>query len=191
MSMIKMTKKERTNPSTTTEKTLAGIGNLIKLLPTGTVFAFQFLSPLVTNNGHCHPVNKALTGILLAVCGFSCAFSCFTDSYTGPDGARHYAVATRKGLWPSPEETAGFDSSRYRLRPGDFVHAFFAIIVFCVLVVLDKNSVECFVPGLEASNGMMLMVLPPAVGTVASTVFAAFPTTRHGIGYPSEDDSSS
>ena len=69
------------------------------------------------------------------------------------------------------------------------MHAFFAIVVFAVLVLLDKNSVECFFPGLEASEGTLLMVLPPAVGAVASSVFAMFPTTRHGIGYPSEDTS--
>uniref|UniRef100_A0A9I9CUG4 Uncharacterized protein n=1 Tax=Cucumis melo TaxID=3656 RepID=A0A9I9CUG4_CUCME len=40
------------------EKTLTGIRNLIRLLPTGTVFLFQFLSPILTNSGYREPINK-------------------------------------------------------------------------------------------------------------------------------------
>ncbi|KAJ6771057.1 PROTEIN DMP3 [Salix koriyanagi] len=78
------------------QKTFSGVGNLIKLLPTGTVFLFQFLNPVVTNNGSCHAVNKYLSGILIGLCGFSCCFSCFTDSYKGSDGLTHYGIATMK-----------------------------------------------------------------------------------------------
>ncbi|KAL8161934.1 hypothetical protein V2J09_013423 [Rumex salicifolius] len=153
---------DKTNPGTMTAKTLAG------LLPTVTVFAFQFLSPPLTNNGHCRPLNRIPTAIFLAACGLSCVFSCFTDSYTDPDGARHHAL--------------------YRLSLRNFVHVFFTIVVFCVVVVFDKNFVECFFSGFVAAHGTMLVVLPPVVGAVASIVFVAFPPTRHWIGYPSEND---
>lgn len=70
--------------SSTTEKVTSssfqGVGNLIKLLPSGTVFVFEFLSPLLTNYGSCTTLDKYLTGALLVLCGFSCCFSTFTDS---------------------------------------------------------------------------------------------------------------
>ena len=71
-------------------KTLTGFGNLIKLLPTGTVFLYQFLNPVLTNNGNCHVSNKYMSGALIGLCGLSCFFSSFTDSYTGTDGMTHY-----------------------------------------------------------------------------------------------------
>ncbi|KAL2318659.1 hypothetical protein Fmac_032535 [Flemingia macrophylla] len=113
----------------------------IKLLPTGTVFLFQFLIPIVTNTGHCNTFNKYLTAALLVICGFNCAFASFTDSYTGSDGQWHYGVVTGKGLWPSPASD-GLDLSAYRLRLGDFVHAFFSLLVFAVLGLLDTNTVR-------------------------------------------------
>ncbi|GLT42039.1 hypothetical protein SLA2020_160620 [Shorea laevis] len=169
-------------------KAFTGVGNIIKLLPTGTVFLFQFLSPVVTNNGHCHYVNKVLTSILLAVCGFSCAFSSFTDSFKGSDGMTHYGVVTKKGLWPAPSSES-VDLSSYRLRVGDFVHAFLSVAVFAVLALLDANTVDCFYPTFESKEKILLMALPPAVGAVSGTVFTLFPNKRHGIGYPySRDD---
>jgi len=170
------------------DKTLTGVGNLIKLLPTGTVFLFQFLNPVLTNNGKCHTINKYMSGILLAISGFSCFFSSFTDSYTGTDRATHYGIATVKGLWPSTD-SGSVDLSKYKLRFGDFVHAFFALIVFAVVGLLDTNTVECFYPSFQSSEKVLLMVLPPVIGTVASSVFVMFPNTRHGIGYPSSQSS--
>ncbi|KAE8670383.1 hypothetical protein F3Y22_tig00112159pilonHSYRG00377 [Hibiscus syriacus] len=127
------------SPSSTSisDRTLTGLGNLIKLLPTGTVFVFQFLNPVLTNYGHCSPVNKVLTSILIALCGFSCAFSCFTDSYEDGDGRVHYGIAIVNGLWPS---SGSVGLSKYKLRVGDFVHVFFSVIVFAVLSLLDSNQ---------------------------------------------------
>ncbi|OIW18454.1 hypothetical protein TanjilG_13206 [Lupinus angustifolius] len=64
------------NTSSSTTLTSA-VGDLIKLLPTGTVFLFQFLNPIATN----------------------------TDSYTATDNKRHYGIVTTKGLYPSPPNT--------------------------------------------------------------------------------------
>ncbi|OMP04644.1 hypothetical protein CCACVL1_02147 [Corchorus capsularis] len=171
------------------DKAFTGVGNLIKLLPTGTVFIFQFLNPVLSNNGHCSTVNKVFTAILIALCGFSCAFSCFTDSYKGSDGLIHYAVATASGLWPSTNSDS-VNLSKYKLRVGDFVHAFFSVIVFAVLSLLDSNTVQCFYPSFESTEKVLLMALPPVIGAISGSIFMAFPNTRNGIGYPSSDSSS-
>ncbi|CAN4112825.1 unnamed protein product [Withania somnifera] len=167
--------------STLKDKTLNGLGNLIRLLPTGTVFIYQFLNPILTNNGHCTIINKYLSGILIALCGFSCGVSCFTDSYTDKDGTTRYGIATMKGLWPT---TSSVDTSSYKVRVDDFVHAFFTIGVFGVVTILDRNTVDCFFPAFESIEKMLIMVLPPAVGAISSVVFMVFPNKRHGIGYP-------
>ncbi|CAB4293411.1 unnamed protein product [Prunus armeniaca] len=175
---------------TVNDRTLTGAGNLIKVLPTGTVFLFQFLNPVLTNNGHCAVLNKSLSAILIAMSGFSCFFASFTDSYTGSDGKTHYGVATTKGLWPSTNSKS-VDLSAYKLRFGDFVHALFSLIVFAVVSLLDANSVRCFYPGFESSEKVLLQALPAVIGAVASAVFVVFPNSRHGIGYPSSSSDSS
>ncbi|XP_047334320.1 protein DMP2-like [Impatiens glandulifera] len=169
------------------DMTLTGLGSLIKLLPTGTVFLFQFLNPVLTNNGNCHPINKYLSGALISVCTMSCFFTTFTDSYKGSDGNTHYGIATFKGLWPSPCSDS-VDLSKYKIRFGDFVHAFFSLIVFGVVSLLDSNSVECFYPSFESTEKILLMILPPVIGTVSGTLFMLFPTNRHGIGYPTSKE---
>ena len=111
----------QSSQTTIKDKTLSGLGNLNRLLPTGTVFLYQFLSPVLSNNGHCTTtIYKYLTAILVAVCGFSCFFSSFTDSYVGDDGKTHYGVVTSKGLWTF-EDSKNVDLSVYKLRFGDFV----------------------------------------------------------------------
>ncbi|XVF66328.1 hypothetical protein PTKIN_Ptkin10aG0026600 [Pterospermum kingtungense] len=181
--------KPSSSLSSISDITFTGLGNLIKLLPTGTVFIFQFLNPVLTNNGHCSPINKVFTSILIGLCGFSCAFSCFTDSYKGSDGLIHYGIVTVKGLWPC-SDPGSVDMSRYKLRIGDFVHAFFSVIIFAVLSLLDTNTVQCFYPSFQSTEKVLLMALPPVIGAISGTVFMAFPNTRHGIGYPSSNSNS-
>ncbi|PKU73892.1 protein DMP2 [Dendrobium catenatum] len=167
------------------DRAFKSLGDLIKLLPSGTVFLFQFLNPLVTNNGHCSTVNKYLSGALLAICGFFCCFSTFTDSYVGSDGRVYYGIATRTGLWTfSDPDAAGRDLSKYKLRAGDFVHAVLSVVVFAVVALLDADTVRCFYPAAEAEEAVLVKVLPTVVGGMVSTVFVAFPNQRHGIGYP-------
>ena len=167
------------------DRALRGVADLIKLLPSGTVFLFQFLSPLVTNNGHCAAFNKVLSGALVALCGAFCAFSSFTDSYVGSDGRVYYGVVTQRGLrtfTPDPDAAAR-DLSAYRLRAGDFVHAALALLVFATIALLDADTVACLYPALELSERTMMAVLPPVVGGVAGYVFMVFPNNRHGVGY--------
>ncbi|XP_050373876.1 protein DMP2 [Argentina anserina] len=183
--------KKSTNNKGVKDIALTGVGNLIKLLPTGTVFLFQFLNPVLTNNGHCNTsVNKYLSATLIAISAFSCCFASFTDSYTSSDGQTHYGIATTKGLWPSTS-SGSVDLSAYKLRVGDFVHAFFSLIVFAVVSLLDSNTVRCFYPTFESTERVLHMVLPPVIGTIAGTVFVVFPNKRHGIGYPSSSSDSS
>ncbi|GMH08337.1 hypothetical protein Nepgr_010177 [Nepenthes gracilis] len=154
----------------------SGLGSLLKLLPTGTVFAFEFLSPVLSNNGSCSHVNKILTAVLIGCCGLTCALSCFTDSYT--DGKKtYYGVATTKGLWTSSSDEKRNDP-RYKLEPGDFVHALLSAMVFAAVAVLDSNT------------NTLVAALPVVVGAVASLVFTFFPSKRHGIGYPPSSSSS-
>ncbi|CAA6654170.1 unnamed protein product [Spirodela intermedia] len=156
-------------------KAYQGLGDLIKLLPTGTVFLFHFLNRVLTDNGHCSVVNKVLSGVLLGICGFSCAFSCFTDSYTG--------------LWPFWDpKSSTTDLSNYRLRLGDFVHAALSVLVFAIVGLLDSNTVSCYYPSFESKQKVLLMVLPPAIGTLVSASAVIFPNNRHGIGYPASPD---
>ncbi|KAL6535348.1 Protein dmp2 [Orobanche minor] len=175
---------------TLSRSTLTGIGNLIKLLPTGTIFLFQFPNPLLTNNGQCYTINKYLSSIFITFCGFSCCFASFTDSYTDTRGNTHYGIATIKGLWPhSSSNSSTQNLSAYKLRVGDFVHAFFALAVFGVVALLDPNCMECFYPTFESTQKILLMALPAVVGMVLSLIFMLFPNTRHGIGYPFSQNS--
>ncbi|CAN0898568.1 Protein DMP2 [Linum grandiflorum] len=155
---------------------------MIKMLPTGTVFMFQFLNPVLTNNGKCQMANKYMSGALMVVCAFNCCFTSFTDSYVDSDGGVHYGIATFKGFWPKP--AGSVDWSGYRVRVGDFFHAFLSLVVFAALSLLDTNTVSCFYPGFESGGRVLLMSLPPVIGLVSSVVFAIFPNDRHGIGYP-------
>ncbi|KAF5816239.1 putative protein DMP [Helianthus annuus] len=190
--ILNLTNQNITKMATTIKnKTLSGVGNLIKLLPTGTVFTFQFLNPVLTNNGHCTTINKYLTSILIALCGLSCIFSSFTDSYEDEEGSTRYIIATPKGIWPSPEKSSSVDVSKYKLRVGDFVHAAFAAVVFAVVALLDDNTVQCLYPEFETNEKMLMMVVPPFIGTVSGSVFMMFPNTRHGIGYPPSPTSQS
>ncbi|KAF3457277.1 hypothetical protein FNV43_RR01934 [Rhamnella rubrinervis] len=164
---------------------LTKTGNLIRLLPTGTVFLFQFLNPALTNTGSCSTLNKYLDAIFIGFCGLTCLLSSFTDSYT-KDGKTYYGIVTTKGLWPSPSTAESADLSHYKLKFDDFVQASFALIVFAALALMDSNTVRCFYPDFETSKlkQVVLQALPPVLGTISTYVFLLFPNKRHGIGYP-------
>ncbi|KAG0466306.1 hypothetical protein HPP92_017886 [Vanilla planifolia] len=173
-------------PRHVTDRAFQSLGDLIKLLPSGTVFLFQFLAPLLSNDGRCpSAANKWLLATLLTACGLSCCFSSFTDSYVADDGRVYYGIATRRGLWSfSDPAAASRDLSAYRLKVGDFAHAFLTLVVFAAVALLDSDTVRCFYPAAEAEAGILLSVLPPVVGGLATSMFVMFPNERHGIGYP-------
>lgn len=118
-------------------------------------------------------------------CNISCCFSCFTDSYIGGDGRVYYGIATKNGLWSfSDPDASKKDLSKYKLRIGDFAHAFISLVVFAAIAMLDTNTVNCFYPSFEANEKTLIVVLPTVVGGLASSIFVIFPNNRHGIGYP-------
>ncbi|GAB2210300.1 hypothetical protein Droror1_Dr00015563 [Drosera rotundifolia] len=160
-----------------------GLTSLLKLLPTGTVFIFQFLSPVLSNNGKCHTLNKIFMSVLIGVSGLACALGSFTDSFT--DGkTTYYGIATLKGLWTSGSKEKSNDPD-YAIQAGDFVHAGLSLLVFATVAVLDSNTVDCFFPSLKSSENTFMAVLPVVIGAIASLVFYFFPSKREGIGYAS------
>ncbi|CAF2099498.1 BnaA05g19650D [Brassica napus] len=176
----------KTNPLVTSEpmanKSLTGLESLIKLLPTGTLFIYLLLNPVLTNDGECSTSNKVISSILIALCSFSCVISCFTDSFKGTDGSRKYGIVTRKGLW-TYADPGSVDLSKYKLRIADFVHAGFVVAVFGALVLLDANTASCFYPRFRETQKTLVMVLPVAVGIASAGIFAIFPSKRNGLGY--------
>jgi hypothetical protein len=169
-------------------QTYQSTAHLAKLLPTGTVLAFQLLSPVVTAQGHCVRANRAMAAALLALCALSCFVLSFTDSFRdAATGAVRYGFATTGGLWVI-DGGAPLDDPRaavaYRIRFLDLVHAVVSVMIFAAVALLDQNVVTCFYPVPSEDARQVLTVLPIAIGVVGSMLFVTFPTTRHGIGFP-------
>ena len=174
------------------DKTLSGLENLNRVLPTGTVFLYQLLSPVLTNYGQCsETIYKYLTATLVGMVGLSCFITSFTDSYED-NGKTHYGFATTKGkLWPSPkDENMKVKVKVDPLGHEDFVHGFLAVFMLGVIVCLDRNTMDCLYSLSESQHRVLLEVLPPVVGAISSVVLLIFPNNRRGIGYLSLSRSS-
>lgn len=182
-------KQPKTPAQKAMRKTFKGTAHLANLLPTGSVLAFQILSPAFTHQGQCRSaVSQATTLGLLACCAASCLVLCFTDSFRDPRGKVRYGIATFGGLWAidgasdaliAPEEAA-----KYRIRSIDFAHALASLLVFAAVAAFDQNVVKCFCPSPSEEAKELLVAVPVAVGVVCSLFFVAFPSRRHGIGFP-------
>ncbi|XP_011043659.1 PREDICTED: uncharacterized protein LOC105139057 [Populus euphratica] len=180
-------KPEKTPGQKAIRKTFKGTAHLARLLPTGSVLTFQILSPILTHEGQCRSVtSQTLTSGLLAVCGLACFLLCFTDSFRDARGKVRYGMVTFKGLWIidatvelSPEEAA-----KYKLKFIDVLHAFMSILVFAAVSLFDKNVVKCFFPAPTDEAKDLLIVVPATIGVLCSILFLAFPSKRHGIGFP-------
>ncbi|KAH7544884.1 protein DMP4 [Ziziphus jujuba] len=167
-------------------QTFQSTAHLANLLPTGTVLAFQLLSPIFTNQGNCDPVSRSMTAGLVALCGMSCLLLSFTDSFRDKNGNVCYGFATFRGLWvidgsailPTDE------AAKYRLQFIDFMHAFMSILVFAAVALFDQNVVRCFYPTPSEETQEVLTSLPVGIGVFCSMLFMVFPTKRHGIGFP-------
>ncbi|AES63899.1 hypothetical protein MtrunA17_Chr2g0282811 [Medicago truncatula] len=166
--------------------TFQSTAHLANLLPTGTVLAFQLLSPIFTNVGNCDSVCKSMTSVLVTLCGASCFLLNFTDSIRDSKGNICYGFATFKGLWvidgstKLPPQVA----AKYRIKFIDFMHAMMSILVFAAIALFDQNVVNCFFPEPSKEIQEILTALPVAIGVFCSMLFVAFPTERHGIGFP-------
>ncbi|KAG8365510.1 hypothetical protein BUALT_Bualt18G0112500 [Buddleja alternifolia] len=167
-------------------QTFQSTAHLANLLPTGSVLTFQLLSPIFSNNGTCDSIAKFMTGMLVALCGFSCILLSFTDSFKDQNGNICYGFATFKGLWVidgSANLTAEM-ATKYKLKFIDFLHALMSMLVFAAVALFDENVVNCFYP--TPSDGMkeILTAVPVGIGVICSMLFVVFPTKRHGIGFP-------
>lgn len=167
-------------------QTFQSTAHLANLLPTGTVLAFQLLSPIFTNEGKCDSVCRSMTSGLIVLCGLSCLLSSFTDSFRDKNGKVCYGLATFSGLWvidcsiTVPPEFA----AKYKLRFIDFMHAIMSILVFAAVALFDQNVVSCFYPTPSTKAQEVLTAMPVGIGVFCSMLFVVFPTTRHGIGFP-------
>ncbi|KAK4439983.1 protein DMP6 [Sesamum alatum] len=170
-------------------QTFESTAHLANLLPTGSVLAFQILSPIFSNQGECDPVSRSMTAGLVALCGLSCILLSFTDSFKDQKGNICYGFATFRGLWiidgsaTLPPEIA----AKYKLKFIDFVHALMSILVFASITLFDENVVNCFYPAPSAGTKEVLTALPVGIGVLCSMLFVVFPTKRHGIGFPVTD----
>ncbi|KAK8522372.1 hypothetical protein V6N13_115345 [Hibiscus sabdariffa] len=169
-------------------QTLTSSANLAKLLPTGTLLAFQLLVPLFTSNGSCDSATRPMTLFLLLILALSCFVACFTDSVKSSNGQVYYGFATFKGLFlfdhPDPNDSSLPDLSKYRIKFIDGVHAVLSVLVFGAVALRDKNVSNCLYPAPEHETEEVLSIAPVGIGLICSLLFVVFPTTRHGIGYP-------
>ncbi|GFQ01503.1 hypothetical protein PHJA_002294200 [Phtheirospermum japonicum] len=171
-------------------QTFESTAHLANLLPTGSVLAFQLLSPIFSNQGQCDNVSRALTAGLVAICGFSCILLSFTDSFKDQKGNICYGFATFRGLWIIDGSASLHPeiAAKYKLKFIDFVHALMSILVFGAIALFDENVVNCFYPAPSAGVKEVLTALPVGVGVGCSMLFVVFPTKRHGIGFPVTDN---
>ncbi|EEF50812.1 conserved hypothetical protein [Ricinus communis] len=167
-------------------QTFKSTAHLANLLPTGTVLAFQLLSPIFSNQGNCDPVSRFMTAGLVSLCGLSCFLSSFTDSVRDENGNVSYGFATVHGLWIIDGSTTISPeiATKYRLKFIDFMHAIMSILVFSAIALFDQNVVACFYPTPSAETQELLTTLPVGIGMICSMLFVVFPTQRHGIGFP-------
>lgn len=170
---------------------LQSTANLANLLPTGTLLAFQLLTPIFTNNGTCDAATRPLTFGLLVILAVSCFLASFTDSFEGSDGQIYYGFATPNGLWIFDQQAVSgipADLRKWRLNFIDVVHAILSVLVFFAVAFRDKNVVTCFYPKPAHETQEVLDIVPIGIGLICSLLFVIFPTRRHGIGYPVTSD---
>lgn len=167
-------------------QTFQSTAHLANLLPTGSVLAFQLLSPIFSNQGVCDSVSRAMTAGLVALCGLSCLLLSFTDSIQDQKGKVCYGFATFSGFWIIDGSAAvpPAVATKYKLKFIDFAHALMSVLVFGAVAMFDQNVVKCFFPDPSTGTTEMLTALPVGVGVICSMLFVAFPTQRHGIGFP-------
>ncbi|CAD5172306.1 unnamed protein product [Musa acuminata subsp. malaccensis] len=173
------------------DKTLSTAANLAQLLPTGTVLTFQALAPSFTRGGACYTSNRCLISVLIALNAVFCVFFSITDSLVGADNRLYYGVATLRSLYVfnyngADEEVRRRvlgDLEEYRLRPLDYVHAVFTVLVFLTIAFGDAMVQHCLFPDAGPNARELLVNLPLGAGVVSTLVFIVFPTSRKGIGY--------
>ena len=173
-----------------TDKVMSSAANLAQLLPTGTVLAYQALSPSFTNHGKCFSSNQWLTAALVIVLTISCVLFSFTDSVLGRDKKLYYGIATPRSFnvfnFSDEEEKLQWTPAEFRslrIRPLDFMRAVFTALVFLTVAFSDVGLQNCFFPDAGMNTQELLKNLPLGIAFLSSFVFMIFPTKRKGIGY--------
>ncbi|KAL0928716.1 hypothetical protein M5K25_000631 [Dendrobium thyrsiflorum] len=178
-------RRRSASPTPTLSQALAGTAHLANLLPTGTLLAFQLLTPVFTHNGSCDSTTRLMTIFLLLLLAASAFAACFTDSLRLHDGRVIHGLATLRGIWLfEPVDSSAVELAGYRLRFIDCIHAVLSALVFAAVALRDKNVVRCLYPSPAKSTEEVLDVLPLGIGVICSLLFVVFPTTRRGVGHP-------
>ncbi|KAJ1276776.1 hypothetical protein BS78_05G241000 [Paspalum vaginatum] len=176
----------------------ASLSSLSMLLPAGTTLAFETMVPSFTNGGGCShlDVNFVFTWGFIGFLAVLCAGLRFTDSVTDMYGNRYYGLATPTGFKLFSHDPKDLRLSedeienrkkwkdlkrRTKMKPRDFLHAFFSSAVFMALAFCNADVQACLVPTETWQWNKFLTILPLAVGFLASFVFIIFPSTRKGI----------
>lgn len=164
--------------------------NLLALLPTGTYLTFSAIIPITTNNGNCDGTEKIVTGILVFLFAFLCAFLRFTDSYSADNGTIWYGVVTAKGLWnpffanSSLPDVTGWTymggGTKYNLKQSDYYIASLSVVSFLSLTLLSSAFSDCYYPGI---NGTILKAVPLPVNFFVGIALSFAPPARHGVGF--------
>lgn len=182
--------------STKIAKTLAGISNLVKLLPTTTLQAFITLNPTFTNHGSCLRSNRFLTAFLIIICSMTCAFFSITDSVMHK-GKLYIGVATLNGIYilnfdeeDSDDVRTWFkNGSKYKLKISDGVHVSLTVIIFLCLSLSNGYVQSCFFAGKFDDSTALLTYFPSGFSILASMVLLLMPKARKGLGYsPDTED---
>ncbi|BFI29837.1 hypothetical protein MPTK2_3g06430 [Marchantia polymorpha subsp. ruderalis] len=161
-----------------------GASNLANLLPTGTFLAFTAIAPIVTDNGTCDNASELWLSVATTTFFAAfCFFSSFTDSFQAADGQVYYGIVTFKGLWTPqlPVALHPGDKEQYKLTFIDLIHALLSLAVFAACAMMTPNIRSCLSPKLSDDA---VKTIPALVSFIASYVFTAFPSTRHGVGFP-------
>ncbi|KAG8054474.1 hypothetical protein GUJ93_ZPchr0001g31032 [Zizania palustris] len=168
---------------------LSGTARLNVLLPTATILAFAIFAPLLTDDGQCTRLSRALTGALMLLCAASCVFFTLTDSFRSSTGRLRYGIATPSGIRTfcvvrrrsAKNRTGPRELERYRLRWSDLFHTALALVAFVTFAASHHAIVLCYYPEVpwKAVN-----TVPLVIGFVVSLLFVLFPSKRRGIGYP-------
>ena len=60
----------------------------------------------------------------------------------------------------------------------------YTLVVFMSVAMFDRNVGACFIPVMSYDTKQVFNAVPLAGGVVGALLFAAFPSTRHGLGFP-------
>lgn len=77
-------------------------------------------------------------------------------------------------LRPLPPQIA----AKYKLKLIDFAHASMKLLVF------DQDVVRCFYPDPSKKEKLVFAAVALGIGVICCVLCVAFPSGRHGIGFP-------